>query len=105
VPHRGEHLRGEVGDGDVDAGDPEVDGQDAAGPAVELQDRGRATAGAPAPAALLEQVRLDQLSTRALIVLRDAPVSATSSTRLRARPFRTWRSSAPGEAEVCATPS
>ena len=39
-------------------------------------------------------------STRALTVLRAAPVSATRSARLRARPVRTCRSSAPAEAEV-----
>jgi hypothetical protein len=38
-------------------------------------------------------------STRALTVFREAPVSATSSARLRARPVRTCRSSAPAEAE------
>ena len=42
-------------------------------------------------------------STRALTVFREAPVSATRSARLRARPVRTWRSSMPAEAEVCAT--
>ena len=42
-------------------------------------------------------------STRALTVFREAPVSATRSARLRARPVRTWRSNAPAEAEVCAT--
>ena len=43
-------------------------------------------------------------STRALTVFREAPVSATRSARLRARPVRTWRSNAPAEADECATP-
>src|SRR5919199_6021094 len=42
-------------------------------------------------------------STRALTVFREAPVRATSSARLRARPVRTWRRSAPAEADVCTT--
>ena len=61
VADGGEDLRGQIGDRDVDAGDAEVDGEHAAGPAVELQQGRRPAAGAPPPAALLEEVGRDQL--------------------------------------------
>ncbi len=61
VPHRGEDLRGQVGDRDVDAGHTQVDGEHAARAAVELQQGGWASTGAPPPAALLEEVGRDEL--------------------------------------------
>jgi hypothetical protein len=42
-------------------------------------------------------------STRALTVFREAPVTATSSARLDARPVRTCRSRALAEVDGCVT--
>jgi hypothetical protein len=61
VPDRGQDLRRQVGDGDVDAAGPEVHRQHAAGAAVELQQGRRPAPGAPAAAALGQEVRGDEL--------------------------------------------
>ena len=105
VTHGGEDLRREVGDRDVDARHAQIHGEHAARPAVELQERGRAPTGAPAPTPLLEEVGRDQLvDARAHRVSRRSRERHELGAAARA-PVRTWRSSAPAEAEVCATPS